>query len=44
MSKKEKEAPVVVTWWKLITILVTFAVALLIVIAAYNIYLKSIAG
>ena len=41
MSKKEKAPPVVITWWKLITILVTFAIAVAIVILAYNSYMKT---
>jgi len=40
MSKKEKEAPVVVTWWKLITVLVTFAVAVSVVLLFFNIYMR----
>jgi len=41
MSKKEKPAPVVIVWWKLITVLVTFAIALTIVILVYNSYMKA---
>jgi len=40
MSKKEKPAPVVIVWWKLITVLVTFAIAVAIVIIVYNKYMK----
>lgn len=41
MSKKEKPAPVVIVWWKLITVLVMFAIALTIVILVYNSYMKA---
>jgi len=44
MSKEEKPAPVVITWWKLITVLVTFAIAVAIVIMVYNSYMKIIAA
>ena len=40
MSKQEKKAPVVITWWKLITVLVMFAIAVTIVIMVYNSYMK----
>ncbi len=41
MSKQEKPAPVVIVWWKLITVLVMFAIALTIVILVYNSYMKA---
>ena len=44
MSKKEKDSPVVVVWWKLITILVMFAIAFTVGLIGYNIYMKSIGG
>jgi len=42
MSKKEKPAPVVITWWKLITVLVTFTIAIAIAIISYNIYISKV--
>ena len=41
MNKQEKPSPVVITWWKLITALVMFAVAVTIVIMVYNSYMKA---
>jgi len=41
MSKKEKEEPVDIVWWKLITVLVTFAIAIAIVVLCYSIYMKA---
>jgi len=44
MSKKEKESPVIIVWWRLITMLVSFIIAAVIALVGYNIYLKSIPG
>ena len=44
MSKQEKTAPVTIVWWKLITVLVTFAIACLIVLWVISSYMKTMAA
>ena len=42
MSKKESELPVAIVWWKLITALVMFTIAILTVILIINSYMKTL--